>query len=214
VVADFRSARCRRAPHFERLDLWRGQVVANSADMVWRGVDRDCDLIVYVTNNRQNWDRCCRIEDPVGAFNLQGTGRHSTATIGPLAGSCVSLMAHLATQRPVVLIVDDEALVRASAVDWVGEAGFEAVEAADADEAIRILESRDDIRVVFTDINIQGSMDGLRLAHAVRNRWPLIKLVVTSGRRLPAKTDLPDGGRFLAKPYGPAQVATFWELIA
>lgn len=123
-------------------------------------------------------------------------------------------MAHLATQRPVVLIVDDEALVRASAVDWVGEAGFEAVEAADADDAIRILESRDDIRVVFTDINIQGSMDGLRLAHAVRNRWPLIKLVVTSGRRLPAKTDLPDGGRFLAKPYGPAQVATFWELIA
>jgi CheY-like chemotaxis protein len=124
-------------------------------------------------------------------------------------------MAHLATQRPVVLVVEDEALVRASTVDWVEEAGFEAVEAADAGEAIRILESRDDIRVVFTDINIQGSMDGLKLAHAVRDRWPPIKLVVTSGRMLPPKTDLPEGGRFFAKPYGPAQVAsTFWELIA
>jgi CheY-like chemotaxis protein len=114
----------------------------------------------------------------------------------------------------VVLIVEDEGLVRASAVDWVEEAGFETIEATDADEAIRILESRDDIRVVFTDINIHGSMDGLRLAHVVRNHWPPIKLVVTSGRRLPAETDLQDGGRFLAKPYGPAQVATFWELIA
>ena len=125
-------------------------------------------------------------------------------------------MAYLTeTKRPVVLIVEDEAVVRASAVDWVEEAGFEAVEAEDADEAIRILESRDDIRVVFTDINIRGSIDGLKLAHAVRNRWPPIKLVVTSGQILPAKTDLPEGGRFFAKPYGPAQLAsTFWELIA
>jgi CheY-like chemotaxis protein len=81
-------------------------------------------------------------------------------------------MANRATKRPAVLIVEDEALVRESAVDWVEEAGFEAIAAADADEAIRILESRDDIRVVFTDINIQGSIDGLRLAHAIRNRWP------------------------------------------
>jgi two-component system, response regulator PdtaR len=119
-----------------------------------------------------------------------------------------------ATRRPVVLIVEDEALVRASAVDWVEEAGFEALEAVDADEAIRILESRDDIRVVFTDINIRGSIDGLKLAHAVRNRWPPIKLVVTSGQILPAKIDLPEGSRFFAKPYGPTQVAsTFRELI-
>jgi CheY-like chemotaxis protein len=124
-------------------------------------------------------------------------------------------MANRATKRPAVLIVEDEALVRESAVDWVEEAGFEAIAAADADEAIRILESRDDIRVVFTDINIQGSIDGLRLAHAIRNRWPPIKLVVTSGRMLPAETNLPEGGRFVAKPYWPAQVAsTFWELIA
>jgi hypothetical protein len=62
---------------------------------------------------------------------------------------------------------------------------------------------------------VPGSIDGLKLAHAVRNRWPPIKLVVTSGRMLPGGTNLPEGGRFVAKPYGPAQVAgTFWELIA
>jgi CheY-like chemotaxis protein len=119
-----------------------------------------------------------------------------------------------ATKGPAVLIVEDQALVRAGAVDLVEEAGFEAIEAANADEAIRILESRSDIRVVFTDIDMPGSMDGLKLAHAVRNRWPPIKLVVTSGQSLRADKDLPKGGRFVGKPYGPSQVATFWELIA
>jgi CheY-like chemotaxis protein len=118
------------------------------------------------------------------------------------------------TNRPVVLIVEDEALIRAGALDWVEEAGFEAIEAANADEAIRILESRNDIRILFTDIDMPGSMDGLKLAHAVRNRWPAIKLVVTSGRSLPANKDLPKGGRFIGKPYAPSQVATFRELIA
>jgi CheY-like chemotaxis protein len=118
------------------------------------------------------------------------------------------------TKRPVVLVVEDEALVRVGAVDLVEEAGFEAIEAANAEEAIRILENRSDIRVVFTDIDMPGSMDGLKLAHAVRNRWPPIKLVVTSGHSLPADKDLPTGGRFVGKPYGPSQVATFWDLIA
>jgi two-component system, response regulator PdtaR len=119
-----------------------------------------------------------------------------------------------AAKGPAVLIVEDEALVRAGAVDLVEEAGFEAIEAANADEAIRILESRHDVMVVFTDIDMPGSMDGLKLAHAVRNRWPPIKLVVTSGHSLPTDKDLPKGGRFMGKPYGPSQVATFWELIA
>jgi CheY-like chemotaxis protein len=119
-----------------------------------------------------------------------------------------------ATKGPAVLIVEDQALVRAGAVDLVEDAGFEAIEAANADEAIRILESRSDIRVVFTDIDMPGSMDGLKLAHAVRNRWPPIKLVVTSGQSLRTDKDLPKGGRFVGKPYGPSQVATFWDLIA
>src|ERR1700688_4799113 len=109
-------------------------------------------------------------------------------------------------RAPVILIVEDEALVRLGAVRTIEEAGFEVIEAANADEAIRILESRRDIRVVFTDIQMPGSMDGLKLAHAVRNRWPPIKIIVTSGHEPLAEHDLPEGGRFFAKPYNPTEI--------
>jgi CheY-like chemotaxis protein len=104
-------------------------------------------------------------------------------------------------KAPVVLIVEDEMVIRWGAVKMAEDAGFEVLEAANADEAIEILESRNDIRLVFTDIHMPGSMDGLKLAHAVRDRWPPIKIIVTSGREMPTKDDLPEGGRFLAKPY-------------
>jgi CheY-like chemotaxis protein len=103
--------------------------------------------------------------------------------------------------KPVVLVVEDEVLVRTVAVDMVEQAGFEVIEACDADEAIRILESRQDIRVVFTDIQMPGSMDGIRLARAVRDRWPPVALIVTSGLAILTHDDLPAGGRFLRKPY-------------
>src|SRR6185436_7878828 len=111
------------------------------------------------------------------------------------------------SKRPVVLIVEDELLLRMNAVEMIEAAGFEAIEAANADEAIEILESRRDITVVFTDIQMPGSMDGLKLARAVRGRWPPIKIIATSGHVDVAETDLPDGGRFLAKPYSPTDVA-------
>ena len=96
----------------------------------------------------------------------------------------------------------------------VEEAGFEAIAASDADEAIRIRESRNDIRAVFTDIHMPGSMDGLRLARVVRNRWPPVALIVTSGHMNVGKSDLPTGGRFLRKPYGAWQIAaTLRDLI-
>src|ERR1700685_1888365 len=95
-------------------------------------------------------------------------------------------------KTPSILIVEDEPLVRLCAVDAVAAAGFEVIEAASADEAIRILESRSDIRVVFTDMHMPGSMDGLKLAYAVRNRWPPIKIMVTSGREIVAEEDLPE----------------------
>jgi CheY-like chemotaxis protein len=82
----------------------------------------------------------------------------------------------------VVLIVEDEALVRMTAVDMIEEAGFEILEAANGDEAILLLEAWRDITVLFTDIEMPGSMDGLRLAQAVRARWPPIKIITTSGR--------------------------------
>jgi CheY-like chemotaxis protein len=94
----------------------------------------------------------------------------------------------------VVLIVEDEALVRMTAVDMIEEAGFEVLEATNADEAILLLEARRDITVVFTDIEMPGSMDGLRLAQAVRGRWPPIKIIATSGRYIVRDGDLPSGG--------------------
>jgi CheY-like chemotaxis protein len=106
---------------------------------------------------------------------------------------------------PVVLVVEDEFLLRIDAVNMVTAAGFEAVEASNADEAIAILEARRDITVVFTDIQMPGSMDGLKLASAVRGRWPPIKIVATSALNV-RQTELPEGGRFLPKPYSPLQV--------
>ena len=116
------------------------------------------------------------------------------------------MMGATRAKTPAILIVEDEPLVRLCAVDTVAAAGFDVIEAASADEAIRILERRSDIRVVFTDIHMPGSMDGLKLAHAVRNRWPPIKIMVTSGRELITEDDLPEGGRFFAKPYDPTEI--------
>src|ERR1700716_552467 len=111
------------------------------------------------------------------------------------------------SRRPVVLIVEDEFLLRMDAVYMIASAGFEVVEATTADQAIEILESRPDITVIFTDIQMPGSMDGLKLARAVRGRWPAIKITATSGHVEVSETDLPEGGRFLAKPYSSLQVA-------
>jgi CheY-like chemotaxis protein len=110
------------------------------------------------------------------------------------------------SKRSVVLIVEDEFLLRMNAGDMIAAAGFEVVEAANADEAIEILESRRDITVVFTDIQMPGSMDGLKLARAVRGRWPPIKIIATSGHVGVCETDLPEGGRFLPKPYSPIEI--------
>jgi CheY-like chemotaxis protein len=110
-------------------------------------------------------------------------------------------MAQSATERPVVLIVEDEFLVRMYAAEMINEAGYEVVEAANADDAIVILEARRDIRVVFTDVRMPGSMDGLKLAHAVRHRWPPVHIVATSAYHVTPKDDLPAGSVFLPKPY-------------
>jgi two-component system, response regulator PdtaR len=107
--------------------------------------------------------------------------------------------------RPTVLIVENEALVRMSAVHMVEDAGCSALEARNADEAIRLLESRDDIAVVFTGIAMSGSMDGMKLAHAIRGGWPPIHLIVTSCRDLRHK--LPANCRFIPKPYCTQHVA-------
>jgi CheY-like chemotaxis protein len=100
----------------------------------------------------------------------------------------------------VVLVVEDEMLLRMRAVDMVENAGFTSVEAVDADEAIAILESRYDIALVFTDIQMPGSMDGLQLAHTVHKRWPPIKIILVSGQLKPVSADIPSNSRFFGKP--------------
>ena len=103
----------------------------------------------------------------------------------------------------VVLVVEDEPYLRLDTVDLVEEAGFSTVEAANADEAIKILEHRNDIRVVLTDVGLPGSMDGVKLALAIRDRWPPIGLIITSGQLNLNLDDLPLRSRFFAKPYDP-----------
>ena len=112
-----------------------------------------------------------------------------------------------------VLVVEDEPLIRMNAVDMIADAGSVAVEAANADEAIRILESRTDIDVVFSDVNMPGSMDGLRLLQLIHNRWPPIRLILVSGKELEAGTILPEGSVFIPKPYDLAGLSMALAII-
>ena len=107
----------------------------------------------------------------------------------------------LGRSKGLVLVVEDEPLVRMFAVDFVEDAGFDVVEAADANQAVAILEARNDIRIVFTDIDMPGSMDGLRFARAVRDRWPPIEIIIVSGHERPVDSDLPARAVFFPKPY-------------
>jgi CheY-like chemotaxis protein len=100
----------------------------------------------------------------------------------------------------VVLVVEDEMLLRMRAVDMVEDAGYASVEAVDADEAVAILESRSDIALLLTDIQMPGSIDGLKLAHWVHERWPPMKIILVSGQLQLTSIDIPTDSRFFGKP--------------
>src|SRR3954462_4531252 len=102
--------------------------------------------------------------------------------------------------KPTVLVVEDEMVLRMRAVDIVEDAGFIPLEAVNADDAIAVLESRSDIELLFTDIQMPGSMNGLKLAHAVHERWPSIKIILVSGQVTPIEGDRPTDSRFFGKP--------------
>lgn len=106
----------------------------------------------------------------------------------------------------VVLVVEDEALIRVATVMGLEDAGFTVLDCENADAAIAILEKRTDIKAVFTDVDMPGRMDGLKLARYVADRWPPIALVVASGMVKVTLADLPAGGRFIPKPYRMEQV--------
>ena len=117
-------------------------------------------------------------------------------------------MSSVSTEIPNVLVVEDEMLLRMRAVDIVEDAGFRAVEAVNADEALSILESRSDISLLLTDVQMPGGMDGLKLAHAVHDRWPAIKIIVVSGQVDPSDAERPADSRFFAKPLSVGRMIT------
>lgn len=103
--------------------------------------------------------------------------------------------------RPVILVVEDEAIIRINAADIIEQAGYEVIEASNGDEALRLLERRPDIRVVYTDVDMPGgSLNGLALAALARDRWPPIGIIVTSGHFAVRESEIPPRGVFFSKP--------------
>ena len=118
-------------------------------------------------------------------------------------------------KKVTVLVVEDEPLILLDIVDYLESEGFRVLQAANAAEAIEMLEREPAISIIFTDVEMPGTMDGLKLAALVRDRWPPVKIVVTSGHKTVEITDLPDGGVFFSKPYRPEELAiTFRELTS
>lgn len=112
-----------------------------------------------------------------------------------------------------VLIVEDEVLIRMHLVDILDHEGFTTVEVGSASEAVSMLEGRPDIRVVFTDIEMPGTMNGLALSHYVRHRWPPTIIVVNSGQRRPDLKEMPDGAHFIGKPFQSAELSSVLDGI-
>jgi CheY-like chemotaxis protein len=106
-----------------------------------------------------------------------------------------------ASRSAIVLVVEDEGLVRQMSADKLTDAGYQVLEAANSREAIAILEGGAGVVVLFTDVNMPGEPDGLELAHLVHDRWPRVRLLVTSGGDRAGPGDVPDDGRFISKPY-------------
>ncbi|PZO01444.1 MAG: hypothetical protein DCF30_07350 [Hyphomicrobiales bacterium] len=103
--------------------------------------------------------------------------------------------------RLTVLVVEDEPLIRMNAILTIEDAGYNVIEASNADEALALLETHPEIDIVFSDIEMPGSMDGLKLIHAVRERWPSVILILASGRVSPPVEAMPPDTVFFRKPY-------------
>lgn len=103
---------------------------------------------------------------------------------------------------PYALVVEDDVPIRIAALDIIEDAGFEGLGASTADEALPLLQLHEgEIALLFTDVEMPGSMDGMKLARHVAARWPDIGILVASGRVTPSDGDLPTGAIFLGKPF-------------
>ena len=107
----------------------------------------------------------------------------------------------------IVLVVEDEPLIRIDLTDRLARKGCASLEAGSAVEAIAILEQHPEITVVFTDVQMPGTMDGIALANYVRKRWPPTIIVVSSGKAQPAPGLLAEDMAFIAKPYDEANLS-------
>ena len=105
-----------------------------------------------------------------------------------------------------ILVVEDEALLGLEIGEALSEKGYDVIVVSNADDAINVLEARKDVCTIFTDVNMPGSMDGLKLAAAVRDRWPPVNIIVTTGMKAPRPDELPAGSLFISKPYHSADV--------
>ena len=110
------------------------------------------------------------------------------------------------TSAGTILVVDDQAMIRMFGADMIADAGYQVIEANSADEALLILENAEGITLLFSDIDMPGSMNGLALAEVVHKRWPDVRLLLTSGGQKLEDEDIPDHGRFLPKPYNESSV--------
>jgi len=117
-------------------------------------------------------------------------------------------------EQCAVLIVEDDALLLLDAMDMAEEAGLLAFGAYNADEALELLDAHSNIRILFTDVQMPGSMDGLKLAHAVKGRWPPVSIMVTSGVAKILSEDLPGDGLFFSKPYQSASIVKAMKAFA
>lgn len=111
------------------------------------------------------------------------------------------------TDHMAVLVVEDEALILLDMAFQLEADGFKIYAAGNADAAMALLQEHADIGLVFTDMDMPGSMDGLKLAAAVRDRWPPVKIILTSGRHVVDLADVPNGSAFFRKPYDHAVIA-------
>lgn len=111
------------------------------------------------------------------------------------------MMSESSRSKNVVLVVDDEPFIRMNAMDMLGDAGFSVLEAADADDALRVLAKHPEIGVLFTDINMPGTMDGLDLVRRVHELRPAVHLIITFGKGRPTVAEIPGSGKFILKAY-------------
>jgi two-component system, response regulator PdtaR len=143
-----------------------------------------------------NRNSCVRDRSRLRLFPLNCI-RAGTNTLHPALG---------VRSRHLILIVEDEPWLSLDISDALEDEGYGVIVVANADEAIKVLESRNDVRTIFTDINLSGSMDGLKLAAAVRDRWPPVNIIVTTGMTAPRRDEIPAKSLFISKPYRNAQV--------